>query len=102
MKTKLIIAFGISTILFGIAVAFYELFVTRALVRHSAWFLEKFFGPNHPPEYTYDQLYKYAGDLTLHRNYQAYLYQSVICFLLIVCGVVSLLWSKDCKRNYRK
>jgi hypothetical protein len=96
-KYHLIVALGILAIVFGSLVGVFELFATRALVKHSVWFLEKFFGANHPPEYTYDQLYGYAADLTRHRNFQAYFYQSIICILLIVCGVIFLLWSKDVK-----
>jgi hypothetical protein len=97
-KRSLILALGIFATLFGILVGFFELFATRALAKHSVWFLAKFFGPNHPPEYSYDQLYLYAADLTQHRNVQAYFYQSTICIMFIVCGIILLLWSKDCKK----
>jgi len=89
-KRSLILALGIFATVFGILVGFFELFATRALA--------KFFGPNHPPEYSYDQLYLYAADLTQHRNVQAYFYQSTICIMFIVCGIILLLWSKDCKK----
>jgi len=98
-KYRLIFALGILAILIGIFVGCFELFATRALVKHSVWFLERFFGPNHPPEYTYDQLYGYAADLTRHRNSQAYFYQTIICVLFIACGVILFLWGRDNRSN---
>jgi hypothetical protein len=100
-KHHLIYTLGILFVTFGICVGLAELFVTSAFVNHSVWFLEKFFGPNHPPEYTFDQLYEYAADLTRHRNSQAYYYQSIICILLVVCGVILFLWGKDVRSNHR-
>src|SRR5688572_17329463 len=94
-KYRLRFACGILFVVIGVSIGLFEFFVTRALANHSLWYLDHFFGPNHPTEYTYDQLYEYAADLTRHRNSQAYYYQSIICVLLIFSGVNLLLWSKD-------
>jgi hypothetical protein len=98
LKLSIIAILGGLMLVAALLVGCFELFGTEALARHSVWYLNKFFGPGHAPEYTYDMLYQYASDITHHRNHQAFFYQSIICVMLTALGTLFLLWGRDIVR----
>ena len=102
LKPYLLALFAIATLLAGLLVGWIRFFLTPSLVKDSIWYIKHFFGPNHPPEYTYNALYNYAIDITEHRNSIECFYQSIICILLIIVSIICFLWIKDIRRTSRQ
>ena len=99
MKYYSVILLGILALLSAAFVGWNRLVFTPWLASDSLYTLNNLYGPNHDPQFGYNSLYDYARHITEHRNSQALFYQSIICLLCIVLGIISVLWSRDVKNQ---
>jgi hypothetical protein len=102
LKFYLLIILGIFALISSGFVAWIRFFLTPWLAEDSLSVLNKYYGPNHDPQFGYKGLYDYATQITQHRNSQACFYQSIICVLLVLLGGILLLWCRDYKKTYGK
>jgi hypothetical protein len=72
------------------------------LGEHSLWFLDSFYGSGKKPEVAYGDLYRYAEEITRHRNHLAFTLGIALCVVTFVLGVVLLLWSSSLAQNEKK
>lgn len=101
LKFYLLTGFSVVTFLIAIYVGWLRLVFTPWLAQDSTFTMEKTLGPNHDPHYhpSYDDLYHYAAGITQHRDSLALFYQTVICLLFVLLGIILLLWSRDVKKS---
>ena len=75
------------------------IFYTYPLEKHSIYYLEKFFGPSRAPQYTYEQLYEHAKNITQHRNTLVSVYQTLCACLFLTIGVILFLWERKTQKT---
>jgi hypothetical protein len=98
MKRQPLAYIGVSFFLIGIAFLLLTVFGIQALDTHDKWFVPHFFGPGHPPEYGYDQLYDYTVNLTILRGRAEFRFFYTLTVSCVILGVVLLAWAHDRKR----
>ena len=98
MKRQPLSYIGGFLILIGVAFLLLAIFGIQALVAHDEWFVPHFFGPQHPPEYGYDQLYDYTVNLTKLRGQAELRFIYTLASSCLILGGVLFAWARDRRR----
>ena len=98
MKKQPLVYIGGFLVLIGVGFLLLAAFGIQALVAHDEWFVPHFFGPQHPPEYSYDQLYEYTVNLTRLRDQAELRFFYTLASSCIILGGVLFAWARDRKR----
>ncbi len=98
MKRQPLSYIGGFLILIGVAFLLLAVFGIQALVAHDEWFVPHFFGPQHSPEYGYDQLYAYTVNLTKLRGQAELRFIYTLASSCVILGGVLFAWACDRRR----
>jgi hypothetical protein len=98
MKRQPLAYVGLFFIVIGVAVFLLTAFGIQALKAHDEWYVPHFFGPQHAPEYGYDQLYDYTVNLTRLRGLAELRFFYTLASSCVILGGVLFGWARDRKR----
>ena len=98
MKKHLLAYVGIALVLIGFVFCSLTVFGIRSLNAHDEWYVSHFFGPQHQPEITYEQLFAYTTNLTKLRGQAEIRFYCTLAVSCFVIGGVLLAWARDRRR----
>ena len=90
--------FGIALLLLGVGALLFCFFGIRPLHAHVTWYLPHFFGSQRAAQVTYDDLFRYAQQLTEARGRAELRFWYLLAGSSSLLGVVLLAWSRDRRR----